>query len=408
MLFRGDTRRNVFHTLSSLAPTAASFLGFKVSRILILRISALLALRSLLSAVPIPLDSAVLTYVWSFLFASVQASVALAATAHFLNIGGIFGFLASKLFARPADAPFVQVYSVLVLLLGPLCSLLESAVLTFEIMRLSRLATERMFKSEAGGGGPLYRRSILAAAIFFYCVAACVIYLVHQVYPGNMPVVMSTIVVAMFAVVVVVENAQILETALLSLHCVLTLVVGLVEEFDAPTLWLDAFLIKKGTQYPKPYLNLFGETWNLQSEEVRAVVLVYTTVLLLVAMARAPRFFKLAMIGFDALQQEETAAAAVQTERSDSYADQNASALNGPLKALYNTLVLIAVTFRLVMWTGQVRNSEYMPLLIRVVQVIAIMIFYRGFLGKSKVLDPLPEPEPVRDIAGNVINDAYR
>lgn len=408
MFFRGDTRRNAFRTLSGLAPTAASLLGIKVSRVLILRISALLALRTLLSAVALPLDSAVLSYIWSFLFASLQASVALAATAHFLNIGGIFGLLASKLFARPADTPFVKFYAALVLALGPLFTLLEAAVLTFEVMRLSRLATERMFESEAKGEGSLYRRLVLTAAALSYGAAACVIYFVHLVYPGNMPVVMSTVVVALFALVVVIERAQILETALLALYCVLTIAVGLVEEFDAPTLWLDAFLTKKGLQYPKPYLSVFGEAWHLQSEEVRAVVLAYTVTLLLIAVARAPRLFRLAMIGFDALQQEEAANATSQTEGGDIHPNQSASVLDGPLKPLYNTLVLVALTFRFVIWTAEVHNSEYMPLPIRAVHIAAIMTFYRGFLGKSEASKPQPQPEPLRDIAGNIIDDAYR
>lgn len=408
MLFRGDIRRNAFRTLSGLAPTAASFLGVKISRVLILRISALLALRTLLSALSIPLDSAVLSYIWSFLFASVQASVAVAAAAHFLNIGGIFGFLASKLFARPADTPFVTFYTALVLAMGPLCSLLEAAVLTFEIMRLSRLATERMFESEAKGEGFLYRRLILTAAVLSYGAAASVIYLVHRVYPGNVPIAMSTIVAALFGLVVVVENAQILETALLALYCVLTVVIGLIEEFDAPTLWLDVFLLKKGTQYRKPYLTIFGETSHLQSEQVRAMVLVYTVSLSLIAMARVPRFFRLTLIGFDALQREEATVVTSQTDGGDTHVNQNAPALNAPLQTLHNTLALIALTFRFVLWTAEIHNSEYMPLPTRAVQIVAIMIFYRGFLGKSEKSKAHAQPEPLHDIAGNVINDAYQ
>lgn len=410
---RGNTRRSLINTVSGMAPAAASFLGIRVGRNLILRVSSLLALRTLLSAVELPLDAGVVSYVWTFLFASVQASVAVAAAASFLDVGGILGVVARRLFASPADTAFVKLYGGLVLMAGPIATLVETAVITFEVMRLSRAVTDRMFAAEARGEGTLIRKCVFAAVAFSAFLSLSTIYVASAVYPGKIPIIMGSVLLAMYATCFVVENGHLLETAILTLLAEVTLAVGLIEEFDTPTLAIDPLIVEKYAGAPKPYVKLFGEAYNLQSPEMRAILLIYTTALLLTGMARAPRFVRLLQLGADRLKVEERAAAIHMTtpdtangEAGASNAPEQPSTLSGPLKGVYNAFVLMAVTFRLLVWTGEVQNAEYMPLLCRAVQVVGMMFLYRGYLGRDEddaVMER--EPEPVRDIAGNIIEN---
>lgn len=412
---RGNTRRSALKSLTGMAPAAASFLGIRVGRSLILRVSSLLALRTLLSAIELPLDAGVVSYVWTFLFASVQASVAIAAAASFLDVGGILGVVARRLFASPGDAAFVKLYGGLVLVVGPMASLVETAVITFEVMRLSRATTDRMFAAESRGEGTLIRKSVFAVVGLCATLSLGIVYVAGSVYPGKVPLIMSTVLIAMYAMCFVAENGHLLETAVLALVAEITLAIGLIEEFDAPTLALDPLIVQKYAGAPKPQVNMFGATYSLQSAETRAVLLMYTTAMLMFAMARAPRFIRLLQVGADRLKSEESASSgrpvvaangesAVVGEEATSAALPVRTELSGSLRGVYNTVVLMAVTFRFVLWTGEVHNSEYIPAMCRAVQVVAMMILYRVYLGKDDE-EPIVTPEPVRDIAGNIIEN---
>lgn len=413
---RGNTRRSALNSLTGMAPAAASFLGIRVGRSLILRVSSLLALRTVLSSIELPLDAGVVSYVWTFLFASVQASVAVAAAASFLDVGGIMGVIARRLFASPGDAAFVKLYGGLVLMVGPMASLVEVAVITFEVMRLSRTTTDRMFAAEARGEGTLIRKCVFAVVGLCAALSLAIVYVAGSVYPGKVPLIMCTVLIAMYAMCFVAENGHLLETAVLALLAETTLAIGLIEEFDAPTLALDPLIVQKYAGAPKPQLNVFGGTYSLQSPETRAILLIYTTALLMVAMARAPRFVRLLQVGADRLKSEENTSSGrpVVVSSGEGTVEGEATAaaalpvqtglLSGPLRGVYNAMVLMAVTFRLVVWTGEVQNSEYMPALCRAVQVVAMMVLYRGYLGKDEE-EPVVTPEPVRDIAGNIIEN---
>lgn len=392
-------RRPLLATLSGLAPAAASFFGVRVGRELILRLSSLLALRTLLSAVHLPLDDGVVSYVWSFLFASVQASVALAAAASYLDAGGVIGAVVRRWLAAPADAAFVRLYAALVLLVGPLLALLEAAVVTFEVMRLTRAATDRMFAAEAKGEGTLIRNAVFAASGACALASVAIVYLASTVYPGDVALVMGSVLLAMYVICIATEDGHLLETAVLALLAQVTLAIGLIEEFDAPTHVLDSLLAGKDGEAPREFVILFGDKVALRSQEVRALVLMYTTTMLLTAMARAPRFARLLQVGADRLDNEET-----EGESAGAPGDTRPSAMSGLLKGAYNAVVLMAVTFRFLVWTGQVHNSEYMPALCRGVQVIAMILLHRGYLGREEE-QAVAVPEPVRDIAGNVIEN---
>lgn len=409
-LFGFTPRRPFLATLSGLAPAAASFLGVRVGRPLILRLSSLLALRTLLSAVRLPLDAGVVSYVWTFLFASVQASVAVAAAASYLDFGGILGAIVRRFFATPADTPFVKLYGACVIVVGPLLALLEAAVITFEIMRISRAATDRMFVAEAKGEGTVIRKIVFAVVTLCALMSSAIVYIASTLYSHSVPLIMGTILLAMYVVCLVTENGHILETAVLALVAQLTLAIGLVEELDAPTKFLDALLTGKDGNAPREMIYVFGETVSLRSPEMRAIVLMYTTTMLLVTMSRAPRFIRLLQIGADRLASEEkdvdTARGRSALQGQDTAAEivRPASEIHGFLKGFYNALVLMAVTFRLLVWTGQVHNSEYMPALCRSVQVVAMMLLHHGYLGMEKG-ETVSAAEPVRDIAGNIIEN---
>lgn len=423
---RGNTRRSLLGSLSGAAPAAATFLGIRIGRHVILRVSALLTIRTLISAVQLPLDSGVTSYLWTFFFASVQASIAVAAASSLLDVGGFLSALARRFFWPSSDAAFVKLYGNLVLVVGPLCGLVEAAVLTYELMRISRSATEKMFAAEERGEGKLLRRSILAAALACAGLCAFIIQLVRQVYTDALAAFMGGFVIAQYTACLLSDDGHVLETGLLMAWNCMTFAIGLIEEIDCPTSLLDWLLLGPNGAPPTTHISIFGSTHSLLTEELRALMLIYTLSVLLVAMSRAPRFFRLVQIGAEKLEEEEKSVLSrpmwtgsrTGMDTSDTPGVGDASSMNaaqlqvmptyqpnGVTKAAYNAMVLMAVTFRVLVWSGEVQVSEYLPGLCRMAQVGLVMALHRVYLrmGGEPQTNVAHVQEPLRDIAGNII-----
>lgn len=420
---RGNTRRSLLGFLSGAGPAAASFLGFRIGRVVILRISALLAIRTILSSVELPIDSGVISYLWTFLFATVQASFFAGMAASFLNLGGILSLIGRYVFSLSGDAAFVSLYGNLVMFVGPLCSsLVEAVVMTYEVMRISREVAGKVQAAEARGGGEMLKRVTVGAAVLCAALSAFIVFLVQQVYPGIVPKIMGSIVALLFAVCFISEDGLFLESGLLALLSCVTLSIGLIEEFDCPTFLLDAILVGKNGGKPNPIVKVFNSECELNSDQVRALLLIYTIFMLMVAMARAPRFLYLTQMGSEALDAEEASVAArvrvasngggVATEGHGSEHHQMyrqphpVYELRGMAKGLYNALVLVAVTFRILIWSREVHVAEYLPGLCRFVQVVAMLLLHRIYAIYGRSEEPeVVAPEPRRDMAGNIIQN---
>lgn len=414
MLPGGFHRQAIWRSLPNLTPTAATFLGLRLGRGVILRISALLALRSIVSLVHLPIDSSVLNYVWSFLFSSVQASVALAAAATYLDWGGFLGFIGSRLFA-PTDAPFVDLYAAIVMLSGPLASILESAIVTFELMRISRKLEARMFAVQNIGGGHGWWYSILSLSALCLILTSQIAYVLHVMCPNLLHLVILSLMLGFLSVSFISDDGNVLEGASLSLYCAILILLGYSEEFGTPSIAFHILARYAKTQ-PSHSITLFGSMYDTRSKETGAMILAFTSLLLLISLARAPRLLRTILIGADALKREEEQKEI--TERashpsSSETPDQEQSAPDPFLPLvqtewwipLLNAFSVITVTFRFLVWAGEVHQGEYYPLLCRVVQAIAALTFYICYLRADEIQkrQNTPVPVPQRDIAGNVI-----
>ena len=67
----------------------------------------------------------------------------------------------------------------------PLLALLGAAAITFEVMRLSRAATDRMFVAEAKGEGTLVRKSVFAVVALCALMSLGIVYIANIVYSHN-------------------------------------------------------------------------------------------------------------------------------------------------------------------------------------------------------------------------------
>lgn len=413
---RGDSRRNLLGYLSGAGPAAASFLGLRIGRVVILRISALLALRTLISAVELPIDSGVVSYMWTFLFSLVQASVFAGMAASMFNLGGVLSLIARRLFIPSADSAFISLYGNMVMVLGPLCSSLsEAMVMTYEVMRISRDTSGKARDSEVQGGGKMLKRAINAFSFLCVGVSFFIASLVQQVYPGIVSKIMVSIVLMLVAVCLLTNDGLFLESSVLGLLSCIILSIGLIEEFDCPTSLLDNVLMAKDGEGERGIVKVFGSWYSLQSDQVRAMLLIYTTVMLMGTMARAPRFFYLTQVGSAALVAEEgVAAVRPSVGAAEGGLGQDAIGqayesyeLRGIGKGFYNGLVLVAMTFRVLVWSREVRVGEYLPGLCRFVQVVAMLLLHRVYavFGRTKEEEQDNVDYRPRDMAGNIIEN---
>lgn len=375
--------------LTSFLPPLASLFGIRLNRTLILRLSSLLLLRSLISTFSLPLPSSILSFLLPFALTTLH-------TSFFLSL---FSPLSFPLSFLPAPvSPLLSLFSTFVLLIGPLFSLFESAILVYLCMLVSRKLTDRMYKHEATypSHPPHIRRLLILSSLVILAIDFFLIFLVSTVFPRQvyLPLLLPTCLFLLF--VYMVPSAQLLEAAMLSLYATLNLTLALLEHLDIPTNLLQRLFSPPSIFPTHPVLNFLGYSIPLQSENVRTAVLVYSMFTLLVALANASHFLDLVVNGYEAVQQRAGPLGQI-------YAD-SADKSETKLEKFLGLLGVFAITFRLLVWTGEVKSDEYIPLLVRCVQTCAIIVLYRGILGATNDGEQEHDkPKPETDIAGNII-----
>jgi hypothetical protein len=318
------------------AGAAAALFGVRVTRTTVLRVSGLLALRSLLASIQLPFDDSIASTAWSMAFSTAQTAVLLAIAADKLRWGGALGRWGSSIFT-PADAPFVALYGIVVLSFGPILALAEAAVIVFEIMRFTRKLEDRM---QAPQERSFWQGLILTLSFFaFSSSAALVLRLpVEEVSNEALGISAFTLLAALGA-----PDGNILHAALLTLYTTVVLVLGLSENID----------VTRAALRPQ-----------LHSPECRAAQLVVSAVFTLFSIARAPHFVRTILYSAETVESDRTMRAP----------------LAGVSKGAVSTLAVIAITFRFLVYNNDVLPGEYFPLFCRGLQVGTAIILYCMFL----------------------------
>lgn len=372
--FRPPLRSAGATSVPTLSSVAVTLLGLRVTRAQILRISGLLALRSLAGLIEVPLDDGVQAYLWTFLFSSAQAGVALATAASLFDFGGIATRVLSRVFPPAVDGPFLHLYARVVLVAGPLTSCAEAAVIVYEAMRVARSAEHAMYRAEATGAR-FPRPALIAAA----CTALCCVFVVVAMCARVAgPIIASPPAVAaclLFVFSFMNSNANVVEASIIALYVAIVWGFAVVEEAT-----LDAPLLTR----------LRGNaawTWA-SADDVRAATLITSLVFLFASMSRSERFIRVLAYSQDAVEAEEVRIQAAQNHEqsneveigNDDSSKSTQPARNKTLRALISTLTLLAATFRMLLWAGQVQKGEYLPIPCRSWQLLVSVLLYALFM----------------------------
>lgn len=388
--FRPPFRASDGSTASTLSTAAVTLLGLRVTRDQILRIAALLTLRTLVNLIDIPLDDSVQTYLWSILFSSVQAGVAVATIASVFRLGGFLGRLISNVIPPAADAAFLKLFAALVVIAGPIVAVAETAVVVYYIMRLSRRVEAAMFRAEASGV-KVARAIVLSSVFAIFWSALAGIYLLWSAVIPNAYIIgfIATCIALLVLNVFLAEDGNIVEASFLALYIVAIASVGMVEEatVGAPLL---------GSEWLQTYRGF------LCGDDVRAVTLVLTFILLLLSMSRAAQFFRVLMYGYDAVyattgsvasavddKQKESSPQRQTTDHDDGIqaasiirndAPAHLATPSDSARTLVSTMTLLAATFRILLWARAVNVGEYLPLPCRAWQIASVTALYAIFV----------------------------
>lgn len=400
-LFRPPMRSGHSATVPTLSSAAVTLLGLRVTRHQILRVSALLTLRTLFTLVDLPLHDSVTTYLWTFLFSSAQAGVAVAAVGSMFNTGGLAGRLAGRLFS-PSDGPFVRLYARIVLIVGPMVTLLETAVIVYEVMRMARLAEERMFELERSHGATWPRRALLGLAATLLAGIVGVTTILHQMYEPTVAFVGAVATTAALGVGLLTDDGNIVEATAIGLYVTTIWVIGIIEEDAMPTPFLQSWWIQSRKQNAEQVIGV-----ALQGDETRAGVLVISLLTLLFTVARAPAFVRVLALGKEGVEQEagmvtttmhsretENILSAegdnrgddvngIERQRRDGISNDGSGGYDGAKmnagKTGLSAVTLLAATFRVLIWAGQLRPGEYLAGPCRLCQIFASVVMYLMF-----------------------------
>lgn len=382
-------------TASTLSTAAVTLLGLRVTRDQILRISALLTLRTLVNLIDIPLDDSVQAYLWTILFSSVQTGVAVATIASVFRLGGLLGRLISNIIPPAADAAFLKLFAALVVIAGPIVALAEAAVVVYHAMRLSRRVEAAMFRAEESGV-KVARPIVLLSAFALFGSSLTGIYLLWRAVIPSIYIIgfIAACVAILVLNVFLAEDGNIIEASFLALYIVAIGFVSMVEEatVGAPLL---------GPEWLQTYKEF------LCGDDVRAVTLVMTFSLLMLSMSRAAQFFRVLVYGYDAVyatpsntgaaddkQKEISPSQNNRTVRNDqedeiqeiqteSILRNNPSQVATPsdsARTIVSTMTLLAATFRILIWARAVNTGEYLPLPCRAWQIASITALYAIFV----------------------------
>lgn len=185
------------------------------------------------------------------------------------------------------------------------------------------------------------------------------------------------------------EDGNIIEASFLALYIVTVACTAMVEEATVGAPLLSS-----------QWLQTYGAF--LTSDDMRAVTLVVTLMLLFLSLGRAAQFFRVLVYGHDAAyaidgsmvddnQKENDSQQTTQTgnDAPDDEIQRRPTSLNSsvPKTAPSNTartavqaLTLLAATFRVLIWAGAINTGEYLPLPCRAWQIATVTALYAIFV----------------------------
>lgn len=311
------------------AAPAFTIFGVRISRDHILRLSAILSLRALLTVFDLPLESTATAYITSLLSSVTNMTIIVALTSNYFHFEGLLGRLGSFFFpSSRKPSAFITLYARLVFILGPLASWFETAIITYEIMSIAR-RWEASMQRAAVAGSQVPRRLLIAFTIL--CITGAVaIGVTLGLENRKIGAGAATASLLLLTYSYVNDDANIVEAAMLSLYvCILLMIAK-------------------------------SESQSL-SDEARAMLLVGTVTLLCIAMSRATRFVRLLSIGFEEFRREE---------------EEGIKWGQGSVKNAFGVLTIIAITFRILIWSQDVHEGEYVADWCRITQVVATVVLY--------------------------------
>ena len=353
-------------SLPSLPPALLSLLGHRLSRSQILRLTFLLLCQLLLIRLSLPPPfSALLS---SLFTTTLQTTLILATTASIFDFTGLLGALFSRWFA--ADAPFLDLLCVVLLVVGPLAYVAEAVTLAYESIRIAREMEARMYEEEEKRGGAVYRSALMFLAALFLLTTTLALFPIYLAHP-YLAVVAAGLSVVIILISLVKDDANIVESTGVSLYITLVLLVALVEEAQLPT----AFLIDHLVDYnPNVVKQLAAEHW----QHVCAVVFIYAVIAILFVLIRGTRFLTLVRLGYEQMQQNERAAQGAPQTQQEQEQEEEIHAIAKHWN--FGELAVILLSFRLLLWGGHIHAGEYLPMLCRLVQVLAAAGSYAIFV----------------------------
>lgn len=330
--FQGGSLGSAFRrSARGYTSTAAALFGIRVSRATTLRVSALLIARTLVSLIALPFAPDIVSGAFAAAFAAAQSAAVFAAFADRFSLTTVFGSWGEYFFSS-ADAPFVSIYGSAVIVLAPLATLLETAAVVFDTVRLTRRFEDRMASLDAAAAPRWEALTVALSACAFAGTTGAVYALdVPEVHAA-----LGVVFVLLFTTVFFYTAGNIMHVVSLFAYAAYLLVAASSENADvsgAPSLL------------------------SLHSPTARATLLVLSSVMALVGITRAP--------------------VVVQTvlDSADVFA-AGADLRSGFEKCVLSCLAIVALTFRFLVFHADLLQGEYYPLACRGVQVVALLVGY--------------------------------
>lgn len=316
---------------------AATVAGLRVSRAATLRVSALFALRALLSGLPLPLPPDLLAGAWLAGLAAAQTSAWAASAAEASWLPAPVAAAVGRVFS-PADAPFVAGYAAVVLVLGPLVAVAEAGVVVFEAVRVTRAVEHRMSSPDPATVARWQRVNLAAAAAVAAGAGAfAATKPLRDVAPAA-----GAGFAALLAVALATAAGNILHAALLGAYVVFLAAAAAAEAADVvPGYGVGARAVLGGS-------------------EARAALFAVSVALELAVLVRGPAIVGAVVYSADAVRADPSLVAAPE----------------GFAKALVSAVAVVAVTFRFMVYHHVLRPGEYQPFLCRGVQALFVIGLY--------------------------------
>lgn len=358
-------------------------LGQALPRPAILRLSLTLTLYSILSSLPLPLNTQVQSYLYTAFLTSLNASM--------------FGSILASLFRFPAletlfDSVFggegtralLGLYGGLIMMLGGLWGIVESAIVVYWAMQIARILEDRMYTSNnrANGSGAwkglIIGLSMIMIIFWILGMGKTIVLTKSWVVAG---------VVGMLGAIVglkalATDGGTLFEFAGISLYLSFLGLSGLFEEVAVPSRILEYVTSEDGKE--------IIQAVDLKHKEMRLIVLGFGGLLTVLGLASIPRVLEAI---FDGTEENNWTDHGTRyrpvhkqnpssDQQQDRYNDNQQGATNEPNQVAtwwrgpLNAFSVMVLTFRFLVWKKHLEQTEYYALGCRALHAIAAVIFY--------------------------------